>query len=394
MRSRAHPFVRSGTFAASIALLAACTSASRPPLDLARLQSDGEATERAHRERIAAVIEKLAQRALARGDGKLDILLLSGGGQNGAYGAGFLRGWQKRDADPMPTFDLVSGISVGALQAPFAFLGTDESTERLAGIFREAGKTMETKIDHFFWLHRTGGIVKMRGYYDTLSQVYDEPLAASLRPGFAEGRQLLIGSTDADLGIGRLWNLESELAASGGVERMRCLLRATTAIPGYFPPILVDGHLHIDGGVTNNLLTVLDLEDYRRLEARLRELGAAPVTVRIWTILNVWPHPTPKVMPPGKATSIAVRGTYLLYWAQQPETLRGLVERASAVNSELEGVRLEVRFTGIPDELSTDPAADKLFDPAWTKRLETLGYERARGESPWDPIPSGYARPE
>jgi hypothetical protein len=251
---------------------------------------------------------------------------------------------------------------------------------------------MAPKIDRLFWLRRSGGIVKTRGYYETLRAAYDESLARSLAPGFAAGRQLLVGTTDADLGIGRVWDVRSELERADGVERLQRVLMASTAIPGYFPPVLLDGHLHFDGGVIGNFLTVLDLEELRRLAARLRELGAGPVTVRVWAILNVWPHAEVKVMPPEKATALALRATYLLYWAQQPEILRGLAERAAAANADVEGLRVELRFTAVPDELSSDPKAEELFDPEWTRRLETLGYERAAGDSPWDPIPSAFTR--
>ena len=99
---------------------------------------------------------------------------------------------------------------------------------------------------------------------------------------------------------------------------------------GYFPAVLLDGHLHVDGSVMGNFLTLLDLEQFRALAARLRELGAGAVTVRVWAILNVFPHAAIKVMPPEKATSMALRSTYLLYWAQQPELLRGPSGQPSA----------------------------------------------------------------
>jgi len=377
---------------AAITVTAGCAVVKRPPTDVATLRAEGVAAAAAYQEEMAAVVERLAQRAVRRGDGKLDILLLSGGGQSGAFGAGFLRGWRARAADPMPTFDLVTGISAGALQAPFAFLGTEEATERNARLFRNENGKMEPKADFLFWLRRTGGVVKTDGFNETLKETYNASLASSLAPGFADGRQILVGTTDADLGIGRMWDVREELDRSDGVERLQRVLLASTAVPGYFPPVLLDGHLHFDGSVMGNFLTVLDLEQYRRLAARLRELGAGAVTVRLWAILNVFPHADIKVMPPEEATSLALRATYLLYWAQQPEILRGLAERAAAANAELDGLEVELRYTGVPDELSSDPKADKLFDAEWTKRIEQLGYERALGDSPWDPIPSAFAR--
>ena len=392
MRAKARNAGRGVALLAALAAAAGCAVVERPPIDVATLRADSVAAAAAYREAMAAVVERLAQRAVRRGDGKLDILLLSGGGQSGAFGAGFLRGWRRREADPMPTFDVVTGISAGALQAPFAFLGTEEATERIARLFENADRKLEPRVDPLFWLRRTGGIVKTDGFYETVSDVYDASLARSLAPGLADGRQIFVGTTDADLGIGRMWDVRDELARGDGVERLQRVLLASTAIPGYFPPVLLDGHLHFDGGVIGNFLTVLDLEQYRRLAARLRELGAGPVTVRVWAILNVWPHAEIKVMAPEKATPLALRATYLLYYAQQPEILRALAERAAAANAELDGLEIQFRYTAVPDELSSDPKAEKLFDAEWTRYLEQVGYERALGDSPWDPIPSGFAR--
>ncbi|NBW48465.1 MAG: hypothetical protein EBR46_10170, partial [Betaproteobacteria bacterium] len=81
-----------------------------------------------------SIVERLVRRVVRRGDRTLDVLLLSGGGQNGAFGAGFLRGWRARSDERMPTFDLVSGISTGALQSPYALLGTPAAIDTLTAL--------------------------------------------------------------------------------------------------------------------------------------------------------------------------------------------------------------------------------------------------------------------
>ncbi len=389
---RMNPTTSRFTAAICGGLLAACAVVERPPLEVATLAAGAEQAAAAHRETVDRVIEALASRALRRGDGHLDILLLSGGGQNGAYGAGFLRGWRERTDDPMPTFDLVTGISAGSLQAPFALLGTDQAVESLARLFRDADRSMAPKFDRLFWLRRTGGVLSTRGYYAALRAIFDQGLADTLKPEFAADRQLLVGTTDADLGVGRVWDIGRELGATHGVERFQQVLMASTAIPGVFPALLLEGHLHVDGGVMGSVLPVLALEDYRRLGARLRERGAGPTAVRLWVVLNVSPHAPLNVVPPASARAIAARGANLLIWAQQPQILRGLAELASAVGAEASGLTLEVRATAIPDRLSGEAAAAKLFDPEWIERLEAVGYERGVSATPWDPVPSAFAR--
>ena len=93
----------------ALPLLAGCAAISRPSATTASIYASGPAVTAAHRTLVDSVTTRLARRAKARGDHTLDILLLSGGGQNGAYGAGFLRGWRARPDQPMPTFDLVTG---------------------------------------------------------------------------------------------------------------------------------------------------------------------------------------------------------------------------------------------------------------------------------------------
>jgi hypothetical protein len=68
----------------------------------------------------------------------IDILVVSGGGDWGAFGAGFLKGWGRVPPGPMarPQFDIVTGVSTGALIAPFAFLGTDDAIERIVQLYR------------------------------------------------------------------------------------------------------------------------------------------------------------------------------------------------------------------------------------------------------------------
>jgi len=109
--------------------LASCAAVHRPAATVKSIQADGEAARSAHRGTVDAMIDHLARRAVARGDRTLDILLLSGGGHD-AYGIGFLRGWRGRAGAPMPRFDLVTGISTGALQAPLVLLGTEEALNR------------------------------------------------------------------------------------------------------------------------------------------------------------------------------------------------------------------------------------------------------------------------
>lgn len=225
-----------------------CAAVHRPPATPASIAASGAAAGAAHETTTARLIDGLARRAVARGDRTLDLLLLSGGGQHGAYGIGFLRGWRSRTDAPMPRFDLVTGISTGALQAPFALLGTEAALDTAATLYRSAAAGSAPTVDWLFWLRRTGGVVDITRYRRVIADaILSERMRDELWVEFEAGRQLATAPTDLDLGIGRVWDLGHELrAGAGGPARAQSVLLATTTIPGIFPPVLIDDHVHAD----------------------------------------------------------------------------------------------------------------------------------------------------
>ncbi|MEP7380187.1 MAG: patatin-like phospholipase family protein [Gemmatimonadota bacterium] len=373
-----------------------CAAIHRPPATVSSLLHDG--TEAAEQERATSdtIVDRLARRALARGDRTLDLLLLSGGGQNGAYGAGFLRGWKTRADTVMPSFDLVTGISTGALQSPFAFVGSAASIDTLSALYRRSAERFVPTLDWFFWLRKTGGLVNTRRFRETLATVIDSAMRARLQVGFREGRQLVIGTTDMDLAVGHTWDLSREIASpDGGLSRVRQLLLTTSSIPGIFPPQVVDGRVHADGGVISNVLPVLSLAQYERLARQVRALGfKEPVTVHVWVIMNLWTQAPVAVMNPANRKRIAQRSNQLLFWAQQPQMLQRLQELTQAVNAGIDGVRMEMHYTEIPAAVAGEPGASALASHDFMLRLEQLGYDRARSATPWFTLPpSPYERP-
>src|SRR6476661_6059234 len=123
-----------------LVLAAGCAVNHRPKTTVARLLVDADKSRADERALRDSVIERLVRRARARNDGTLDILLLSGGGQNGAFGVGFMRGWSERTENRMPRFDMVTGISTGALQAPYALLGTPAALDTVTALYRRAAE--------------------------------------------------------------------------------------------------------------------------------------------------------------------------------------------------------------------------------------------------------------
>jgi len=381
---------------AAIAAAAGCAAIHRPPTTVAALQATAAATRAAYAATIDGLIEGLTRRLAVRGDRTLDILLLSGGGQNGAYGAGFLRGWRARtDDDTMPRFDLVTGVSAGALQAPFAIVDTPEAFDESAELFQNAAREFSPRFDWWSWLRRTGGVADVSRFRKTVARVLDADLQSKLVAEFDADRHLVVATTDFDLGIGRAWDLGHEMGRTpDGLPRARSILMASSAIPGIFPPVVIDGHVHADGGVISNVFVPLEFADYQALIARARAAGiSGEVTVRVWVVMNLWAYPKIAVTNPASRGGMNSRAISLLLASQQPQIVDHLRDVARAVSTGVPGIRLEVRATAIPSTLADEPGADKLFDEVWMRRLEQFGYDRARGAAPWDDFIAPYARP-
>lgn len=388
-------FRRATVHSALLLCATGCAAIARPPGDIASLRADAV---RARAEQHAvrdSVLTRLVRRAQTRTDRTLDILLLSGGGQHGAFGVGYMRGWASRTDAPMPRFDLVSGISTGALQSPFALLGTPDAIDTITALYRSAADRIAPSFDWWFLFRRTGGLVNTNRYERSIATVMNQTMRAQLESEFKQDRQLLLATTDMDLGIGRVWDMRAAIHAdTATLERARLLLYTATAIPGIFPPRIVDGHVHSDGGIISNVLPLLSLDDYRELATRLRAAGLqGNVTVRVWVLMNIFTHAPLKLNKPSSRGNMSSRSTELLFWAAQPAALIRLQELARAVSVDVSGLTMEVRIAQPHASLAMEPGAQKLFDKAWMLRLEQIGYNQARSEAPWDSIISSYERP-
>jgi Patatin-like phospholipase len=182
----------------------------------------------------------------------LNLLSLSGGGQNGAFGAGFLIGW--RESGQRPQFDIVGGVSTGALLATHALLGTPEDDAHLEEMY-----TQVTKKD----IYRERSIFSLAFGADSLSDT--APLRALIAKhitaktlervaaAYDNNRLLVVGTTNVDYGQTWVWNM-SRIAKDGNLELYRQVLLASASFPIVFPPVEIDGHLFVDGAARSNVV--------------------------------------------------------------------------------------------------------------------------------------------
>jgi hypothetical protein len=184
-------------------------------------------------------------------------LSISGGGDNGAFTAGFLNGWSK--AGTRPQFKLVTGVSTGALIAPFAFLGP---------AYDETVKSMYTNVSRkdiltdrrFYSAFLQDAMADTTPLWQLLKVKVTQNLVDAIAAEYAKGRLLFVSTTNLDARRPVIWNV-TKIAASrqpGALDLIRKIMLASASIPGAFPPVMFNveangkafEEMHVDGSTS------------------------------------------------------------------------------------------------------------------------------------------------
>jgi len=222
---------------------------------------------------------------------ELQLLAISGGGENGAFGAGLLCGWSAQGT--RPTFDLVTGVSTGALTAPFAFLGPDYDSQLRAVYIETAPHEILVRRSLTAALFNDA-MADNEPLFRTISRYVDDRMLAGIAAAYDSGRLLLIASTNIDAQVPVIWNIGA-IAKSGhpkAADTIRRILLASAAIPGAFPPsmieVTIDGktyqEMHVDGGAV--VQTFLYPSALTRNRAQRKRSGQPVLDGRAFVIRN------------------------------------------------------------------------------------------------------------
>ena len=312
------------------------------------------------------------------------FLAISGGGDNGAFGAGLLNGWTT--AGTRPTFKLVTGVSTGALTAPFAFAGPAYDAT-----LKEVYTTISAKDiaePRSLLSALTGDAMADNAPLSKLIAKYvDQALLDTIAAEYAKGRLLLVGTTDLDARRGIIWNL-TKIAASRdpkALELFRTLLVTSAAIPGAFPPSMIDVELngqpyqemHVDGGASAQVFVYppsLDIKAMERKTGNQRER-------RVYVIRNSRLDPD---------------------WAQVERSTMTIAGRAISSLIHTQGIGdlyriyLTTQRDGVDFNLAYIPASfnaphKEEFDTEFMRQLYAVGYDMAAKGYPWQKTPPGFA---
>lgn len=308
-------------------------------------------------------------------------LSLSGGGADGAYGAGILVGWTAHGTRPEFTF--VTGTSTGALIAPFAFLGPKYDA-LLRKLYTEVSTADLIERRDLLDILRNDSAASSDPLRRLLERYIDDAIVAELAEQHRRGRSLHIGTTNLDAARPVTWNV-TRIAASGS-PRARTLivdiLLASASIPGVFPPVMIeveaDGRrfeeMHVDGGVTSQVFVYPMGLDWNLVKERLGVDGPpALYVINNNRGLLAWETAPRRLLP------ILLRSVDSLIRTQ------GIGDLAQIyLLSQRDGLRFNLAY--IPSSFVEQP--QEKFDPVYMRKLFEFGFERAAAGYPWTSGPS------
>jgi hypothetical protein len=275
-----------------LALLAGCaTPPERPQRDAVELLASRRAEDTRRTLERGVLMERFLARVEAKADATVDLLVISGGGDWGAFGAGVLKGWGRVQGElARPQFDAVTGVSTGALIAPFAFLGDEASLERIVQLYRNPQSDIATSRGWLFFLPDNPSLYVLPGLERELRRTIDRLMLERIVAEGAKGRGLLVNTTNVDLGDNRVWDLVAEAKASlaGDEEHVRRVLLASAGIPAVFPARGIGDYLYVDGAITGNIIYGGETRDDQSLPARwqARHPRRPMPRVRYWVIFK------------------------------------------------------------------------------------------------------------
>lgn len=309
------------------------------------------------------------------------FLAVSGGGDNGAYGAGFLNGWTA--SGTRPEFKVVTGISTGALIAPFAFLGPKYdyvleqvyTTTTPKDIFKKRGLKSLLFGDAMADTTPLANVIASHVDRAFLDQVAAE---------YAKGRVLLVGTTNLDSMEPVIWNMTAIAASNDAraVTLFRSILLASASIPGAFPPVMIDVNLngnpyqemHVDGGTIAQVF----------LYPPTFSVAGAPTRKRVLYIIRNARLDADWASTERRTMTIAMRAIDSLTRTQGIGDLYRIY-----TTTQRDGIDYNLTF--IPPTFNT-PHMEQ-FDTKYMKVLYDVGLAAAKGGYQWQKYPPGYEVP-
>lgn len=334
------------------------------------------------REHMPSVSRMAAGAKQKGGRPHIEYLALSGGADDGAFGAGLVTGWSQRG--DRPRFEVVTGVSAGALIAPYAFLGPSYDRQ-LAELWQNFDSSSVATSQVLAGLLGADALADSTPLRNLIAKHVDRRMLADIAQEYRSGRLLMVGTTNLDAQRQVIWNMgEIAVAAERDQEAaqlFRDVLLASASLPGIFPPVHVKvraggkvyEEMHVDGGPTRQVFLApaqLSLKVFDKLYPK-------PPVRTVYVIRNGKIAPEYEAVQPN-ALSISARSLFTLTKNQGMGDLNqifAMTERDGAA----------FRLASIPSSFNVKSA--KAFDPAYMRALFDVGQRMGRQGNGWAKTP-------
>ena len=320
------------------------------------------------------------------------VLSLAGTGSRCAYGAGLLCGWS--EAGTRPRFRIVTGVSLSAVTAVFAFIGP-EADDELRDFFT-GHKTRDFYRRLGFISAGVTGSINARGpFIDLLESFIDDELLRAVAREHAAGRRLFIATTNLDANTLTVWDMGAiaSSARDDRLDRFRNILLASTSSPGLFPPVYIDvevegeqyWQMHVDGSLKAPVLVRASMLDRVAATGAGQGRSAPP---QLFVIVSDTLGPDlPYTRPVRPTLRNLVSAHRIVVHATSRD---GALFRTYVVAHE---AGVDFKLAAIPDEYEGPPLPE-ISTPARVKELFDFAYDRAATGDPWLTRPPGLGPAE
>ena len=324
------------------------------------------------------------QSKLTAVDKPFNILALSGGGANGAFGAGILTAWSEKGT--RPDFDIVTGVSTGAILSVFAYLGTEYDYEIIDFYTNYNDSDLYIKKGLFRGLLGTS-LFNIKPFEEMVRDTITPEFLTKVAAIHYEGRRLYIGTAHLESQRLSVWNM-GEIASHATPESEKLfedIILASTAVPGAMPGVQIDveyqgeqyHELHVDGGVARQVFLFPDTISAKSLNNSYVGRRPEVYVIRNGEFLPYWKS----VAPSTKEISGRSLETIIKYQGRS-DVLR--------IYQQSQEASMNFHFAHVDSDFNVSKTTAQHFDQQHMQTLFDYGYQKMMNKQIWQTKPPEF----